>query len=85
MPGIASFRSYKDSQKLKLLDQNRMTSSSGLCKRCYPEQSCSNQRIRCGEMCLASLPIVTVPLFPLCIDVFANCDTCPVTYGALAV
>ena len=36
-------------------------------------------------MCLASLPIVTVPLFPLLIDVFANCDTCPVTYGALAV
>lgn len=50
------------------------------------QKSCSDQqRVRCAERPLVSLPIVTLPLFSLLTDVFANCDTCPVTYGTSAV
>ena len=38
-----------------------------------------------GEMCLATFPIVALPLFPLLTDLLANCDTRPRTYGALAI
>lgn len=54
----------------------------------YPDRAgllLTSHRMSCGEMRLATFPIVTLPLFHLLTDVLANCDTCPHTDGALAI
>lgn len=83
MPGVATFRSYKDCQRFNQAKARTEWVQGYEEEIIQSTAALTSPGIRCGTMRSASFPHDCS--FPLLIDVLANCDTHPVTCGAFAV